>query len=156
MDPEVLRGLHEPDAGVVQVGQRLGQEIRAGPEVGVEDDDVLAARANRGVRSGCPTSCDSRGWAAGCSEAKRLGSCAGPRVARPVVEHEGLCKAGIRVDQLEYAGPGVAEHLHGLAADRQEDVHCRAATGRQALTRSTCAARSKPRPEKFIGRLTAW
>src|SRR5882757_8146964 len=45
--------------------------------------------------------------------------------AGTVVQHECPGATGVGVDELEYPGPGVAENVYWLAADRQKDVHSR-------------------------------
>ena len=120
--PEVLRGYHDAQLRVVQVGQGLGQEVGPRREVGVEDDDELAARPGERVaqvagllvhplaRPPDVVQPDVRGQGLGL-------------VGWPVIQDERLSRPGIGGQQPGHRGPGVVQHLDGLAADRQEDVH---------------------------------
>ena len=128
-DPEVLRGLDEPDLRVVHVRERLGEEVRAGPEVGVEDDHVLAAGAGERVGEVPGLLVVTRVRPPDVGEPEGLAYLADLRPAGPVVQHVGAAQPRVGVGQLEYARPGVAQHLNRLAAHGQEDVHARVGAG---------------------------
>ncbi len=124
--PEELRGLHDPDTGIVQVRQRLGQEVRPGPEVGVEYHDVLAARPPEGVVEVARLLVLADDRAAHVGEPEPGGLRPG-LLARAVIQHIDVGGARVGLHQLEDTGPGVAQDLDRLAADGQEDVHRRVA-----------------------------
>ena len=67
---EVLRRLDDGDRRIVHVGERLGQEVAARREVGVQDDDELALGAGRTRSAGCRSSCARRVAAAPSSRTR--------------------------------------------------------------------------------------
>ena len=124
--PEVLRGLHDRDLRIVQVGQRLGQEVPPGREIRVQDDQVLGAGLGERVPQVAGLLARGPVRPAEVTEAEGLRHRASVP-GRAVVEHPGVRIALVVLDETQHRGPGVAEQLGGLAADGQVDVHVRVA-----------------------------
>ena len=122
--PEVLRGLHDRDRRIIQVGQGLGQEVPPGCEVRVQDDQELGAGLGErmaqvaGFLAGRPV------WPVQIAEAERPGHRA-RGLGRPVVEHERSRVALVLADQAQDRGPRVTQQVDRLAADGQVNVHVR-------------------------------
>jgi hypothetical protein len=123
---EVLRGLDDPDAGVIEVGERLVEEVGPRNEVGVDHDDELTVGAVEG-----------RDEIAGLLPLPAVGS---DGVAQPVTLSElpypflvGVVEDVHAKDpvptQARQPVEGVLEHLEVLAAARKEDVDRRSMGG---------------------------
>ena len=124
MGPEVLGGLHDRDRGIVQVGQRLGQQVPARREVRVQDDQVFGAGLGEGVAQVAGLLASRPVGPVDIGEAERSGHRAG-FLRWPVVKDVGLRLTLVVLDEPGHGGPGVAQQFDRLAADGQVDVHVR-------------------------------
>ena len=122
--PEVLRGLHDRDRGIVQVRQRLGQEVRARREVRVHDDQVFGAGLGEGVAQVAGLLAGGPVGPVNIGVAERPSHQAG-LLRRPVVKDVSSRLTLVILDEARDGSPGIAEQFNRLAADGQVDVHVR-------------------------------
>src|SRR5262249_23750622 len=118
-DIEVLRCLDDADLGVNEVRHGLVQEVGAGCEVGVEDDDELTAANVQGVVQVAGLLQPAPVGPHNVPEPVAEGQVA-HRLAGRVIEHVDRLDAtpGYAADVVE----GVVEYVQWLAAARQEHV----------------------------------
>ena len=120
--PEILRGLHDRDRGIVQVRKGLGEEVPPRSEIRVQDDQVFGIGPGEGVPQVASLLAGGPVGSVDIAEAEGLGHQAG-LTGRSVVKDIGPRTAGVFLDEVSDGGPGVAEQFDRLAADGQVDIH---------------------------------